>query len=60
MGLDDLGVIRKGAAADLVILEGRRFSEVLARPQSRRTVLRAGRAIDTTPPDYAELDALFQ
>jgi cytosine/creatinine deaminase len=60
MGLKDVGVIRTGAPADLVIMEGRRFSEVLARPQSRRTVLRAGRAIDTTPPDYAELDALFR
>ncbi len=60
MGLKDRGVIRAGAPADLVILEGRRFSEVLARPQSRRTVLRAGKAIDTTLPDYAELDALFQ
>jgi cytosine deaminase len=59
MGLDGRGVIRHGAPADLVILEGRRFSEVLSRPQSRRVVLRGGRAIDTTPPDYAELDALF-
>jgi cytosine deaminase len=60
MGLRERGVIREGAPADLVVMEGRRFSEVLARPQSRRTVLRAGQAIDTTPPDYAELDALFR
>ena len=60
MGLEELGVIRAGAPADLVIMEGRRFSEVLARPQARRMVLRAGLPIDTTPPDYAELDALFQ
>ena len=60
MGLEGLGVIREGAPADLVIMEGRRFSEVLARPQARRMVLRAGLPIDTTPPDYAELDALFQ
>jgi cytosine deaminase len=59
MGLPDRGVIRAGAPADLVVMEGRRFSEVLARPQARRMVLRAGRPIDTTPPDYAELDALF-
>ena len=60
MGLDGRGVIRAGAPADLVVMEGRRFSEVLARPQARRTVLRRGKPIDTTPPDYAELDALFQ
>lgn len=59
MGLEDRGVIRVGAPADLVIMEGRRFSEVLARPQARRTVLRAGRPSDAVPPDYAELDALF-
>ena len=59
MGLFERGVIRAGAPADLVIMEGRRFSEVLARPQSRRTVLRSGKPIDTTPPDYAELDPLF-
>ncbi len=59
MGLDGPGVIRAGSPADLVVMEGRRFGEVLARPQSRRMVLRHGRAIDTTPPDYAELDSLF-
>lgn len=59
MGLADRGVIRTGAPADLVVMEGRRFSEVLARPQSRRMVLRQGEPIDPTPPDYAELDPLF-
>jgi cytosine/creatinine deaminase len=59
MGMADRGVVRAGAPADLVIMEGRCFSEVLARPQNRRTVLRGGRPIDTTPPDYAELDSLF-
>jgi cytosine/creatinine deaminase len=60
MGLEDRGVIRVGAPADLVIMEGRRFSEVLSRPQARRTVLRGGKPVDTTPPDYAELDAHFR
>ena len=59
MGLAGCGMIEQGAAADLVVLEGRSYSEVLSRPQSRRTVLRQGRPIDTTPPDYAELDPLF-
>jgi cytosine deaminase len=60
MNLPDRGVLRVGGAADLVIMEGRSFNEVLSRPQSRRMVLRAGRAIDTKPPDYAELDQLFR
>ena len=59
MGLSGCGLIEQGASADLVVLEGRRYSEVLSRPQSRRTVLRQGQPIDTTPPDYAELDQLF-
>ncbi|HET6468917.1 MAG TPA: cytosine deaminase [Geminicoccaceae bacterium] len=59
IGLPRYGRIGPGLPADLVIFEGRRWSEVLSRPESRRTVLRAGRPIDTTPPDYAELDDLF-
>ena len=55
----EAGVIRAGAKADLIICEGRTFDEVLSRPQSRRLVLRDGRPIDTTPPDYRELDDLF-
>lgn len=58
MGLD-AGVIKAGAKADLIICEGRTFDEVLSRPQSRRVVLRGGQPIDTSPPDYRELDDLF-
>jgi cytosine deaminase len=49
-----------GAPADLVICRARDWSELFARPQSDRIVLRAGRAIDTTLPDYAELDDLMR
>lgn len=59
MGLADAGIIKVGGPADLVVMEGRSFSEVLSRPESRRAVLRAGRPIDTTPPPFAELDHLF-
>jgi cytosine deaminase len=59
MGIN-AGVLKAGAAADLVICEGRSFDEVLSRPQARRVVLRNGRAIATTPPDYRELDSIFQ
>ena len=37
-----------GAPADLVICKARDWTELFARPQSDRIVLRAGRAIDTT------------
>jgi cytosine deaminase len=49
-----------GAPADLVILRARSWGEALSRPQSDRIVLRQGRAIDRTLPDYAELDHLMR
>ncbi|VWX60357.1 Pterin deaminase [Burkholderiales bacterium 8X] len=58
MGIDR-GVLEAGAAADLLVLKARNYSEMLARSQFDRTVLRAGRAIDTTPPDYRLLDELM-
>jgi cytosine deaminase len=48
-----------GAPADLVMFRGRSWTELLSRPQSDRIVLRAGRAIDRTLPDYAELDGIM-
>jgi cytosine deaminase len=58
MGLP-VGRIEPGTVADLVIFKARTMNELLSRPQSDRTVLRAGEPIDTTLPDYAELDGLF-
>lgn len=58
MRVDGAGRLSVGGPADLVILRGRNWSEILSRPESRRTVIRDGRPIDTTPPDYAELDDL--
>jgi cytosine deaminase len=58
MGLADIGVIAVGRPADLVLTRARSFDEIVSRPQADRTVLRAGRMIDQTLPDYAELDAL--
>lgn len=54
------GTLSVGAAADLSIFSARSLNELLARPQADRTVLRQGRAIDTTPPDYAKLDELME
>ena len=49
-----------GAPADLVICKARSWTELFARPQSDRIVLRRGRPIDRTLPDYAELDDLME
>ena len=57
MGLASPGLIKVGEPADLVLFRGRSYSELLSRPQSDRIVLRGGEAIDSTPPDYRELDA---
>ena len=54
------GKIGVGAAADLILVNARSWTELQSRPQADRTVLRAGRAIDTTPPDYRELDDLMR
>ncbi|WP_208349609.1 cytosine deaminase [Pseudaestuariivita rosea] len=49
-----------GAPADLVICKARSWTELFARPQSDRIVLRQGRQIDRTLPDYADLDDLMR
>jgi cytosine deaminase len=59
MGLPRLGRIAPGLPADLIVFKARYYSELLSRPQSDRTVLRNGNPIDTTLPDYAELDDLL-
>jgi cytosine deaminase len=58
MGLDGGGLIAAGGRADLVLTRARTFHELMCRPQSDRAVVVAGRAIDTTLPDYGELDHL--
>jgi cytosine deaminase len=60
MRLAETGAIAAGRAADLVLFGARDFSELLARPQADRRVLRAGAPIDTTLPDYRELDDLVR
>jgi cytosine deaminase len=56
----DHGTIAAGRPADLVLFRARSWTELLARPQADRTVLRSGRAIDRTLPDYRELDGLMR
>ena len=49
-----------GAPADLILCNARDWTELFARPQSDRIVLRNGRAIDTTLPNYSDLDHLME
>lgn len=56
----DTPSLAPGAPADLVICNARSWTELFARPQADRIVLRKGRAIDRTLPDYAELDHLME
>ena len=59
MGLEGAGQLAPGGTADLVIFRGRAWTELLARPEAERIVIRAGRAIERALPDYAELDDLM-
>jgi cytosine deaminase len=58
MGIDR-GLLAPGTPADLIVLKARSYSEMLSRAQFDRAVLRDGRAIDTTLPDYRILDDLM-
>jgi len=60
MDRPDHGTIARGGMADLVLFRARGWTELLARPQADRTVLRAGRPIDRTLPDYRELDDIMR
>jgi cytosine deaminase len=59
MGLTQHGRLKQGAPADLVLLSARFMSEMLSRSQADRVVLRAGKPIDTSLPDYRELDPIL-
>jgi len=56
MRLPGRGRLAAGLAADLIVFRARSMSELFARPHCGRTVLRRGRAIDSTLPDFRELD----
>ncbi|APO79331.1 cytosine deaminase-like protein (plasmid) [Rhizobium etli 8C-3] len=58
VGRPDIGRIAPGSPADLVLFSARRWSEFLSRPQSDRVVLRRGKVIDRSLPDYRELDSV--
>jgi cytosine deaminase len=57
---DRYGRIGRGRSADQIVLKARDYGEMLSRFQSDRVVIRNGRAIDTTLPDYRELDDIVR
>ncbi len=59
IGRPDLGRLAVGGSADLVLFDGRSYSELFSRPESNRRVIRDGRIIDSSLPDYRELDELM-
>jgi cytosine deaminase len=58
MGLSAHGSLKPGGPADMIVFEGRRWSELLARPESGRTVIRAGQPVNDRPPPFSDLDDL--
>ena len=61
MGLDAVhGRIAVGEPADLILFEGRSWTELLSRPEADRIVIRNGALIDSTIPAYHELDHLME
>ena len=58
IGLEGMGRIVPGSPADLIAFKARGWSELVARPQADRVVIRGGVPIEDTPPDFRELDDL--
>jgi cytosine/creatinine deaminase len=57
-GFSQRGRIGIDAPADLVAFRARSMNELLARPQSDRAILRAGRLLDAGLPDFRDMDAV--
>ncbi|MBW8447577.1 MAG: cytosine deaminase [Arenimonas sp.] len=60
LGRADHGRIAAGLPADLVLFSARRWSEFLSRPQADRIIVRNGKGIDRSLPDYRDLDPLMK
>ncbi len=57
-GFAGRGRIAVGAPADLVLFRARSMTELLSRPQADRVILRDGKVLAASPPDFRELDAV--
>jgi cytosine deaminase len=56
----DYAPFAAGAAADFTLFKARSWSEFMARPQTDRTVVRDGKVLAVSPPDYAVLDPFME
>lgn len=56
MKLNSYGRFKLNSPANFIVFNARYFSELLSRSQSDRLVIRKGKLINSTLPDYAELD----
>jgi cytosine/creatinine deaminase len=59
IGVTRSGTFRPGVHADFQIFRGRSFSELIARRQSDRLVIRDGELVDRPLPDFRTLDHLM-
>jgi cytosine/creatinine deaminase len=57
IGRPQFGRLASGGGADFIVFRARTLSELLARPQMDRCVIRDGHLLDTPVPDYVELDS---
>jgi cytosine deaminase len=58
MKTDVHALLGQGRSADLILFRARSWSELLSRPGGPRLVIRSGRPVTDTLPDYRELDML--
>jgi cytosine/creatinine deaminase len=56
MGFKEAGRLKRGGPASFILFAARRYSELLARPQADRLIVRNGQLLTISPPDYRELD----
>ena len=57
IGSGDAGLIQVDQAANFIVFSARRFSELLARPQSDRIVFNRGVVSDVALPPFSDLDS---
>ena len=58
-GFVEAGRVTVGARANLILFRARSMTELLARPQSDRVILRNGKPLDAAVPDFREMDAVL-